>query len=66
MNSPMLGTSGTGNVTSRMTVSEPNRLVTFLKSTMFGRSPPARPYQSSAVRYGNSPRWNHASSRSMP
>ena len=35
-NSPLSGRSGTENVTSLMTVSAPNRFVTWLKSTMFG------------------------------
>src|SRR5437867_7453118 len=35
-NSPLSGTSGTANVTSRMTVSSPKRFVTAWKSTTFG------------------------------
>src|SRR5438876_9866193 len=35
MNSPLSGRSGTENVTSRMTVTFPKRLVTFRKSTTF-------------------------------
>src|SRR5438034_6419985 len=35
MNSPLSGRSGTENVTSRMTVSVPNRFVTPRKSTTF-------------------------------
>src|SRR4029077_5348477 len=41
MNSPLPGRSGTENVTSRMTVTSPNRFVTRWKSTTFGRGPGA-------------------------
>src|SRR5438093_5020980 len=36
MNSPLSGRSATENVTSRITVMSPNRLVTLRKSTTFG------------------------------
>ena len=71
MNSPLSGRSGTEKVTSRMTVSaaEPLRDVAELDDVA-ATAPAAAgglgSRHSSTTRYGNRPRWNQNSRRSMP
>ena len=70
MNSPLSGRSGTEKVTSRMTVRSPNRFVTLLElDDVAARRPAAAgsvTVSPRPTRYGNRPRWNQNSSRSMP